>query len=105
MKKLVKNFPEYDFVIYHELGYDEYAVMLEKNGAYSVCRMQPKRLIAMSPNYQANGYGLLSGPLTRAGLADLLQWTDRDTASERYRLLAGLPDNVVAFTPDKRSPG
>lgn len=105
MKKLISNLPEYTFVMHQQLGPDEHAVLLGKDGAYSVCKMQPKRLIAMSPNYQADGYGLLSGPLTRAGLADLLQWTNRDTASDRYRLLAGLPANVIAFFPDKRPPG
>lgn len=95
MKKLICNIPDYDIVMHHQTGRDEHAVLLAKDGAYAACKTQPQRRIAMTPNYQANGYGLLSGPLTSAGLGDLLQWTDRSSAIERFRKLASLPDGGV----------
>ena len=105
MKRVINSLPEYDFVMHHQIGPDEHAVLLRKDGAYSVCKMQPRRLIAMSPNYQADGHGLLSGPLNRHGLQDLLQWTRYEEASDRFRSLASLPPNVVSLLPDRRPPG
>lgn len=102
MKKLINALPEYEFVMHHQLGSDEHAVLLRKDGAYSVCKMQPRRLIAMSPNYQAGGYGLLTAPLTRPGLNDLLQWASYDEATVRFRKMANLPINVISLLPDKR---
>lgn len=102
MKKLISTLPEYAFLMSHSTGPDNYAVMLSKNGAYSVCQMQPRRRIALSPNYQANGHGLLTAPLTSAGLADLLQWTDYGNASARFRTLANLPKNVITLVPERR---
>lgn len=99
MKKLMSTFPEYDFLMHHELAQDEHVTLLGKGEEYAVCTIQPRRMIAMSPNYLANGNGLLTGPLTRAGLTDLLQWTDRATATQRFRDLAKLPANVVALFP------
>lgn len=94
MKKLINNLPDYDVVMHHQTGRDEHAVLLARGGVYAVCKTQPQRRIATTPNYQANGYGLLSGPLTAAGLGDLLQWTDRDAAIERFGKLANLPSGV-----------
>ena len=94
MKRVINSLPEYDFVMHHQLGPDD-----------SVCKMQPRRLIAMSPNYLADGHGILSGPLNRNGLQDLLQWTAYEVATERFRSLASLPANVVSFLPDRRPPG
>ena len=105
MKKTINAIPEYDFVMHHPLGPDEHAVLLRKNSLYSVCKMQPRRLIAISPNYQADGHGILSGPLNRLGLQDLLQWAPYEVASRRFRELASLPDNVVSLLPDRRPPG
>lgn len=102
MNKLIPTLPEYAFLMFHSIGHDNYAVMLSKDGAYSVCQMQPRRRIALSPNYQANGYGLLTGPLSSAGLADLLQWTDYDCATARFRTMADLPANVVTLFPERR---
>ncbi len=104
MNKLISNFPEYTFLVSHSTGPDDYAVMLSKDGGYSVCQMQPRRRIALSPNYQANGHGLLTAPLSTAGLADLLQWTDYSNASARFRTLADLPKNVVTLVPERRRP-
>lgn len=105
MKRVINSLPEYDFVMHHQLGPDEHAVLLKKGDAFSVCKMQPRRLIAMSPNYVADGHGLLSGPLNRHGLQDLLQWTWYEDAAERFRELANLPANVVSLLPDRRPPG
>lgn len=105
MKKLINALPEYEFVMHHQLGSDEHAVLLRKDDAYSVCKMQPRRLIAMSPNYQAGGYGLLTAPLTRPGLNDLLQWGGYEEATVRFRKMANLPGNVISLLPDKRPHG
>ena len=105
MKRVINSLPEYDFVMHHQLGPDEHAVLLSKDGTYSVCKMQPRRLIAMSPNYLADGHGILSGPLNRIGLQVLLQWTAYEAATERSRPLASLPANAASFLPDRRPPG
>ena len=90
MKKLINNAPEYDVVMHHRLAQDEFAIVVARDGAYAVCKTQPRRQIALMPNYEANGYGLLTSPLTSAGLGDLLQWTNRETAIERFCKLAKL---------------
>ena len=105
MKKLISNLPHYHFVNFHQTGADEFVVLLREEDRYAVCKLQPKRLIAMSPNYQAAGYGLLSGPANAAGLVDILQWTDEHEALERYLGLANLPANVVPLFRDWRPPG
>lgn len=105
MKKLISALPDFDFVMHHQLGPDEHAVLLRKDGAYSVCKMQPRRMIVMSPNYVAAGNGLLTAPLTKHGLTDLLQWADYEEAAERFKVMASLPDNVVSFLPDRRPIG
>ena len=105
MKKLISALPEFDVVMHHRLGPDEHAVLLRKDGAYSVCTMQPRRMIALSPNFVADGHGLLTAPLTKHGLTDLLQWADYEEAAERFRAMSGLPANVVSFLPQHRPPG
>ncbi len=105
MKKLINSLPHYQFVNYHQTGADEFVALLREDERYAVCKLQPKRLIAMSPNYQAAGYGLLSGPANPAGLVDILQWTDEHEALERYLGLANLPANVVPLFRDWRPPG
>ena len=67
MKKLISNLSHYHFVNFHQTGADEFVVLLREDDRYAVCKLQPRRLIAMSPNYQAAGYGLLSGPASPAG--------------------------------------
>ena len=96
MKKLINNVPDYDIVMHHQISADEFAVVVArrveaKSIEYAACRTQPKRQIALTPNYEANGYGLLTSPLTAAGLGDLLQWTDRKTAISRFAALSGTP--------------
>lgn len=103
MEKLINSIPDYVVVMHRELGCDEHAILLAKGGVYSVCKTQPTRLLAMSPNYVAQGHGLLTSPLTSAGLADLLQWADRDTAISRFRALAGLPATNITLVPDKNA--
>ena len=93
------------FVNFHQTGADEFVVLLREDDRYAVCKLQPRRLIAMSPNYQAAGYGLLSGPASPAGLVDILQWTNEPEAVDRYLALANLPANVVPLFPDRRPPG
>lgn len=88
--------------MHHKIGADEHAVLLKKGLAYSVCRMQPRRMIAMSPNFTAGGNGILSGPLNRNGLQDLLQWTAYEDAASRFKEMAELPINVVSLLPDRR---
>mgnify|MGYP004702744971 CR=1 FL=1 len=105
MKNLINDFPEYDLVMIYQLGPDEHAVLLSREGAYSVCKMRPRRMIAMSPNYAAGGYGLLVAPLTSSGLSDLLQWDSYATATARFREMTELPANVVSFLPAKRTSG
>src|SRR5574338_235538 len=105
MKKLITALPEYEFVMHHQLGPDEHVVIVKKDGAYAVCKMQPRRSIAMSPNYQVGGYGLLTAPLTPPGLTELLQWADFNEATSRFRNLAGLPANVSSLLREKRPPG
>lgn len=92
--------------MHRELGSDEHVVLLKRDFSptYSVCLMRPKRQIAMSPNYKAGGDGLLSGPLNGKGLDELLQWVGQKDATERFRALARLPENVVALFLDKVSP-
>ena len=91
--------------MHHQTGPDEHAVLLRRDGSYSVCSMQPRRLIAISPNYLADGNGILSGPLNRYGLQDLLQWTNYEEATNRFRVLADLPTNVVSLLSERRPPG
>ena len=105
MKRVINSLPEYDFVMHHQPGPDEHAVLLRRDGSYSVCSMQPRRLIAISPNYLADGNGILSGPLNRYGLQDLLQWTNYEEATNRFRVLADLPTNVVSLLSERRPPG
>ena len=105
MKKLISSLPHYHFVNFHQTGADEFVVLLREDDRYAVCKLQPRRLIAMSPNYQAAGYGLLSGPASPAGLVDILQWTNEPEAVDRYLALANLPANVVPLFPDRRPPG
>ncbi len=105
MKKLISTLPEYAFIMHQQIGPDEHAVLLGREKTYAAVTMQPKRLVAMSPNYQADGHGLLSGPLTKDGLEDLLQWTDRETAVVRFYTLAGLPGQSLTLLPDKRPLG
>ena len=105
MKRVISALPEYEFVMHHQTGPDEHAVLLRTDGSYSVCRMQPRRLIAMSPNFVAGGNGILSGPLNRYGLSDLLQWTNYEEATHRFRVLADHPTNVVSHLPEHRPPG
>ena len=105
MKKLIKVLPHYHFVNFHQTGADEFVVLLRDDDRFAVCKLQPKRLIAMAPNYQADGHGLLSGPPSPAGLADILQWTDEHEAFARYLVLANLPPNVVPLFPDRRPSG
>lgn len=81
--------PEYDVVMHAQLGPDRHAVMLSVGDRYAVCCTHPRRAIATSANYAAGGNGLISAPLTLAGVADLLQWTDRKTALDRYQVLVG----------------
>lgn len=87
MKK--KRIPEYNVVMHAQLGPDKYAVLVSVGQSYAVCCTQPKREIATSPNYAAGGNGMISAPLTLAGMRDLLQWTDRQTAVDRYAALLG----------------
>ena len=101
MKNLINSIPDYVIVMHHQLSCDEHAILLAKGDVYSVCKTQPTRQLAMAPNYVAKGYGLLTSPLTSDGLADLLQWADRDTAVARFRLLAGLPAASIRLVPDK----
>ena len=105
MKKIIHALPDYEFVMHHPIGTDEYAVLLKQGSVYSVCRMQPRRMIAMSPNYQADGHGILSGPLSREGLHDLLQWTCYETATVRFRKMSNLPGNVISLLPDRKHSG
>jgi hypothetical protein len=99
MRDLVETLSDISLVMYHEVRRDEHVVLLSKDGAYSVCVMQPKRRIAQSPNYAAGGVGLLTGPLNDQGLGELLQWVDQKDAIGRFRALAQLPENVVTLFP------
>lgn len=105
MKRVINSLHEYDFVMHHQTGPDEHAVLLRKDSSYSVCNMQPRRFIAISPNYVADGNGILSGPLTRYGLQDILQWTNYKEATKRFRDLAALPANVVSLLPERSPSG
>ena len=87
--------------MHHPTGFDDHAVLLKKGELFAVCRMQPRRSIALSPNYDAEGNGVLSGPLNRSGLQDILQWADYVEAARRFRALADLPTNVVSILPDR----
>lgn len=84
-------------ITHHEIGPDEHAVLFSRDGSFSACIVRPRRLVASCPNYSADGIGLLSGPLTAEGLADLLHWTDHATATHRFRALANLPPNVLTM--------
>lgn len=104
MKKTISSLPEYQFAMCQQLGRDDYAVLLSGQSGFAVCRMQPQRRVALSPNYHSDGRGIISGPLSPTGLSDLLQWTNRDEAVSRFRRMAGLPDNVVPLCPAPRPP-
>lgn len=87
MKK--KSCPEYSVVMHAQLGPDKHAVMVSLDKRYAVCCTHPKRAIATAPNYAAKGNGMISAPLSLEGMGDLLQWTDRKTALDRYNALLG----------------
>lgn len=76
--------------MHEQLGPDKHAVMVSVGNQYAVCYTHPKRSYATSPNFAAAGHGMISAPLTLAGMSDLLQWTDRKTALDRYNGLIGV---------------
>ena len=102
MKKLQNLFPEYEFVFYHRLCADEYAVILSKNGSYAVCRMKPRHRVVIAPNYLSEGGGVLAAPLTSAGLEDLLQWDTFKVALSRFHQMFGLSEGVVRLFPEAK---
>lgn len=94
MEHLKRIFSGYHLPVFFELSEDEFVVLLSKDERYSVCKVYPKRKVVMSPNFVADGVGIISGPMQPPAIAELLQWTDRDTASQRYLELCGLQGNV-----------
>ena len=95
MRKALPLLPGYRVVLYCQVRANKYAVLIEHAGRFAACFIQPDRQIASAPNYHAAEHGLLAGPLSAAGLNDLLQWATYDEAERRYRRLAQLPANVV----------
>jgi hypothetical protein len=75
----------------------EHVVLLSRDTRFSVCKVQFDRQIALSPNYQSDGKGLIVALFTKAGLDDLLFWTDSNEARQRFNNMAPLPDNVVVL--------
>lgn len=103
MKKVfARQFPEYSVLQESELSNGEIAVLLLRDGEYAVCSIYSGQAGVMAKNYGAGGGGVLSGPLTRGCLREVLQWTDRATAILRYRSLARLPENMALLLTRSR---
>lgn len=102
MKKVISSLPDFEFVQHLPMGADEHAALVKKDEVFAVCIIRLRSSIATAPNFAAEGKGVLSGPLTPKGLADILQWTDYETAAQRYRTLTNLPSSLVSLISDRR---
>lgn len=64
-------------------------LLLSRGREYAVCAIH--RGVVTARNYIAGGQGVLCGPCTETGLAELLHWTDHPTALQRFNDLSGRP--------------
>ena len=88
MENIEQHVAPYDLVMRRLVAPDEHVVMLCKEGRYAVCRIYPVRNIATAPNFHVpSGHGLLNAPLSSEGLKELLHWTERAIALDRFVLL------------------
>ena len=78
---------EFNMVSHRLLASGEYAVLLENEVLFAVCRTQPERALAIVDNYDSPEKGVLTAPLNLKGLKDLLRWVDKSTADQRFRAL------------------
>lgn len=86
-----------EVVITHNCGDDEHIVLMTKSREYAVCRMDFNRMVASAPNY-FRGFpnGILSASLSKDGLEELLDWTDRESAMRRYsKLVSGTDEPPI----------
>ena len=93
---------EFNIVTHRLLASGEYAVLLENDGLFSVCRTQPKRMLAIVDSYDSPEGGVLTAPLNLKGLRDLLRWEDKSTADRRYSDLLkerGMPSLRLCAVP------
>ena len=84
VRRFVASVCDVQVVFYHQQGKDEGIVMLANKALYAVCSICPIREIVIGRNYQGDGMGILSAPMTASGLLGLVQWTDRVTAVQRF---------------------
>lgn len=82
---------------------DHIALLLcrHRDSRYAVCLVRPHARVAIAPNYALLEQGdfTLCGPACPEGLNDILCWTDRITALDRYRALT----DVSAGTSARRN--
>ena len=83
----LKSIPGYQIVSQIPVERKEFIVLLEKDGLFSVCRVQANRVTAITANYESPDSGVLTAPLNTKGLDDLLFWSDRNTADQRFNEL------------------
>jgi hypothetical protein len=94
-------------VIKHAVCEDDYAVLFtNRQGEYAACRVHPMRHQISTPNYfSETEHGVLTATMSAGGLADLLHWTDRETALARFASIANpavtaiSSPNVVSLIP------
>lgn len=83
----LKSLSGYQLISHQLIEKKEYVVMLEKDGQFSVCRTQPDRGMAITPNYASPTNSVIIAPLSLKGLKDLLFWSDKPTAEQRFNEL------------------
>jgi hypothetical protein len=93
LAKLLDRFG-FDVVIAVEDA-DGNCVVLLRDGlspSYAVCRIHSAFDVATAPRFSGPAAtGTLSAAVTKHGLADLLDWTDRATALARYQSMVDMP--------------
>ncbi|MDK9702444.1 MAG: hypothetical protein OEL20_04840 [Sulfuritalea sp.] len=73
---------------------------LRKAPVYAVCRVHPTLEVATAPRFDGeHERGTLSGAISSHGMKDLLDWTDRGTAVDRYRSMVSADASSRALQP------
>lgn len=74
-----------------------FAVVLRQEASYAACVVRPASGLVIAPNHEEGMDGfVLCAPLSEPGLAEVLDWTERRAALQRYARL------IDAATPGER---
>jgi|JI6StandDraft_1071083.scaffolds.fasta_scaffold204859_2 hypothetical protein len=91
VRRFLASITEVQLVFINTLNMDSALVLLARDRDYGVCTINPTIGLISAKNYNDANDALLSARMTACGLIDLIQWSNREIATRRFRAESGTP--------------